>query len=62
MDNSTDDLSARADRMLKRNVAKDDRELEATLTEDARASATMTESETEGRMGGSVMQQATKFQ
>ena len=45
MDNSNDDLSARADRLLKRNAAKDARELEATLNEDARTSATMAESD-----------------
>jgi len=45
MDNSGDDLSARADRLLKRNAAKDARELEATLNEDARTSATMAESD-----------------
>jgi len=45
MDNSTDDLSARADRLLKRNAAKDARELESTLAEGVRAPATMTESD-----------------
>ena len=45
MDNWSDDLSARADILLKRNAAKDARELEATSNEDARTSATMAESD-----------------
>ena len=45
MDNSSDDPSARADRLLKRNAAKDARDLEVRLNEDARTSATMAESD-----------------
>ena len=59
MDNSSDE---RADRLLKRNAAKDARELEATLTEDAQASATMTEPDrrTVADYAGSSLTMATR--